>query len=77
MIASRLLYFFVSLLLLLFPCVTTAQDDEHYKPSKPGALRLATDLSPRYYPYQDREHYPERLLAKLNEIRKANKLPLL
>lgn len=65
--------FLICLLVATMTCVATAQD-QHLRPAKQGKLRLATDLSPRYYPYKDRETYPQRLLAKLNDIRKAHQL---
>lgn len=70
--AARFLIIFI--LLLLAPCVTAAQKVDS-KPAPPGKPRLATDLSPRYYPYKDRENYPRRLLTKLNAIREQHRLP--
>lgn len=76
MILSRLRSILCILIVSFLPFASFGDDSTHTSP--PGRPRLATDLTPRYYPYSDRANYPQRLLAKMNIIRQQNQLrPLL
>ncbi len=71
---SRRTFLLLMLLFLLAGGVDASTPGASSKPTG-GHPRLATDLEARYYPYIDRPNYPQRLLLRLNAIRRAHQLP--